>query len=51
VPKLKPSETRRFAIDFAILAGREQVDRAAAEIAGLRNGRQTQFNPQPIRPE
>ncbi len=51
VPKLKPNETRKFAIDFAILAGKEQVDRAAATIAGLQNGRQTQFNPQPIRPE
>ena len=51
VPKLKANETRKFAIDFAILAGRDQVDRAAAEIAGVQNGRQTQFNPQPIRPE
>jgi hypothetical protein len=51
VPKLKPNETRRFAIDFAILAGNEQVDRAAAEITRLQNGLQTRFNPQPIRPE
>src|SRR6266540_1234117 len=51
VPKLKPNETRKFAIDFAILAGKEQVDRAGAVIAGFQNGRQTQFNPQPIRPE
>ena len=51
VPKLKPNETRKFAIDFAILAGKEQVDRSVAVIAGFQNGRQTQFNPQPIRPE
>jgi hypothetical protein len=51
VPKLKPNETRKFAIDFAILAGKEQVDRAAAVIAGFQSGRQAQFNPQPIRPE
>ncbi len=51
VPKLKSNETRKFAIDFAILAGKEQVDRAAAAIAGFQSGRQTQFNPQPIRIE
>lgn len=50
-PKLKPNETRGFAIDFAILAGKEKVDRAAAVIAGFQSGRQTQFNTQPIRPE
>ncbi len=51
VPKLKASETRKFAIDFAILAGKEHVDRATAEITKVKNGRQAQFNPQPIRPE
>jgi len=51
VPKLKPNETRKFAIDFSILAGKEEVDRAAAVISGFQNGRQTQFNPQPIRLE
>jgi hypothetical protein len=51
VPKLKSNETRKFAIDFAILAGKEQVDRSGAVIASFQNGRQTQFNPQPIRPE
>jgi hypothetical protein len=51
VPKLKSNEARRFAIDFAILAGKNEVDRAVAGIAGYQNGRQTQLNPQPIRPE
>jgi Domain of unknown function (DUF4432) len=51
VPKLKPNEARGFAIDFAIHAGKAEVDRAVAIIAGLQNGHQTQFNPQPIRPE
>jgi uncharacterized protein DUF4432 len=51
VPKLKPNETRKFAIDFAILAGKDQVDRSGAVIAGFQSGRQTLFNPQPIRPE
>ena len=51
VPMLKSNETRKFAIDFAILAGKDEVDRAGSVIAGLQNGRQTQFNPQPIRPE
>jgi Domain of unknown function (DUF4432) len=51
VPRLKSNETRKFGIDFAILAGKEQIDRAAAVIASFRNSRQTQFNPQPIKPE
>ena len=51
VPKLKPNQTRKFAIDFAILAGKEQIDRSVAAIAGFQSGHQTQFNPQPIRPE
>jgi hypothetical protein len=51
VPKLKPNETRKFAIDFAILAGSEQVNRAAVNIADFQGARQTRFNPQPIRVE
>lgn len=51
VPKLKPNETRKFAIDFAIHAGKESVDRAAAEISRLQAGRQTRFNQQPIKVE
>ena len=51
VPMLKSNETRKFAIDFSILAGKEEVDRTVAVIAGFQNGRKTQFNPQPIRPE
>ncbi|MGE0130663.1 MAG: aldose 1-epimerase family protein [Blastocatellales bacterium] len=51
VPKLKPNETRKFAIDFAIHAGKESVDRVAAEISRLQAGRQTQFNQQPIKDE
>ncbi len=51
VPKLKLNEARRFAIDFAIHAGKEGVDRAAAEISRLQAGRQTQFNQQPIKVE
>jgi Domain of unknown function (DUF4432) len=51
VPKLKPGESRTFAIDFAILAGREPIEREAAKIAALQAGRQTQVNSQPIKPE
>jgi len=51
VPKLKPNETRKFAIDVAIHAGKADVDRAAARISGLQAGRQPQLNPQVIRPE
>jgi hypothetical protein len=51
VPKLKPNEARKFAIDFALLAGNEQVNRATAVIAGFQGIRQTQLNPQPIKVE
>jgi hypothetical protein len=51
VPKLKPGETRRFAIDVGIHAGKQSVEQTAAAIAKLQAGRQTQLNPQPIKPE
>ncbi|MFN0084140.1 MAG: aldose 1-epimerase family protein [Blastocatellia bacterium] len=51
VPKLKPGEARAFAIDFTILDTRAVVDREAAAIRALRGDRQTQLNPQPIKPE
>ncbi|HEY6400817.1 MAG TPA: aldose 1-epimerase family protein, partial [Blastocatellia bacterium] len=51
VPKLKPNETRKFAIGFQILAGKEQVNRTAALIQGYQSIRPTKLNPQPIRPE
>ncbi|MCI0338263.1 MAG: aldose 1-epimerase family protein [Acidobacteria bacterium] len=51
VPKLKPNETRKFAIDFAIHVGKESVENAAEQIAKLQAGRQTHFNSQPIKGE
>jgi uncharacterized protein DUF4432 len=51
VPKLKPNETRKFAIGFQILAGNEQVNRTAALIQGYQSLLPTKLNPQPIRPE
>jgi len=51
VPKLKPGETRRFAIDVGIHAGKQNVEQTAAAIARLQAGRQTQLNPQPIKTE
>ncbi|MDX2029582.1 MAG: aldose 1-epimerase family protein [Blastocatellia bacterium] len=51
VPKLKPGETRGFAIDFTILDSRAGVDRETAAIRALQGNRQTQLNPQPIKPE
>ncbi len=51
VPRLKPNEARKFAIEVAIHAGKSEVDRAAMLISGLQAGRQTQLNPQVIRPE
>jgi hypothetical protein len=49
VPKLKPAETRKFEVEVAIHTGRENTDRAASEISRLQSGRQTKFNPQPIK--
>lgn len=51
VPKLKPGETRGFAIDFTLLDSKAGVDREAAAIRALQGNRQTQLNPQPIKPE
>ncbi|HEU0173072.1 MAG TPA: aldose 1-epimerase family protein [Blastocatellia bacterium] len=51
VPKLKPNESRKFAINFEILAGNEQVNRTAALIQGYQGPLPTRLNPQPIRPE
>lgn len=51
VPKLKPNETRRFAIDFGIHTSKQNVEQVAAQIAKLQAGRQTQLNPQPIKIE
>jgi hypothetical protein len=50
VPKLKPNETRKFAIDFSILNDKAGVERAAAEIAKLQGGRAMQIVDTPIRP-
>src|SRR5262249_30953304 len=49
VPMLKSNETRKFAIDFSILAGKEEVDRTVAVIARFPNVPKTYFHPQPIR--
>jgi hypothetical protein len=51
LPKLRPDETRRFAIDFAIHIGKEGVARVSAQIDRLQAGRPTQFAAQPIKVE
>jgi hypothetical protein len=51
VPKLKPNETRKFVIDFAIHTGQEEVDRNSSQIAKLQAGRRTLFSSQPIKVE
>ncbi len=51
VPKLNPGETRRFAIDFGIHTGKQNVEQMAARISKLQAGRQTQLNPQPLKAE
>lgn len=51
VPKLKPNETRKFAIEFGICNGKQSVEQTAAAISKLQAGRQTKLNPQVIKPE
>jgi len=51
VPKLGPRESRSFALEVAIHAGKSDVERTATAITKLQSGRQTQINPQPIRVE
>src|SRR5262245_30306989 len=51
VPKLGPRESRGFALDVAIQAGKSDVEQAATAITKLQAGRQTQINPQPIKVE
>ncbi len=51
VPKLKPNESRKFAIEFGIHSGKQSVEQAAAGISKLQAGRQAQLNPQPIKVE
>lgn len=51
VPKLKPNETRQFAIDVAILSGKEQVNRSKVLITDLQANQQPKLNPQPIKVE
>ena len=49
VPKLKPGESRQFAIDFAIHAGKDNVKRAAEQINRLQAGRKTQVDAEPAK--
>lgn len=49
VPKLKPHESVRFAIDFAIHSNNDEVSRAAAEINRIQAGRQTQVIKEPTK--
>ena len=51
VPKLKPNETRQFAIEVAILAGKEAVNRSTSLINDLQAKQQPILNPQPIKAE
>jgi hypothetical protein len=51
VPRLAPHQSRRFAIDFAIHTGKEDVRRAAETIVKLQGGQSAKLNPQPIKVE
>lgn len=49
--KLKPDETRKFAIDFTIYDNPQAIERETARINALAGGRQMQVNSQPIKVE
>ena len=51
VPKLKPNETRSFAIEVAILSGKEEVRRSQARIAALQAKQLPKLNPEVIKAE
>lgn len=51
VPKLKPNETRQFAIEVAILSGKEEVRRSQARIATLQAKQPPKLNPEVIKAE
>jgi peroxiredoxin len=48
VPKLAPHQSRSFTIDFALHAGKDQVNAAADEIALIWAGRRTQVDATPL---
>ena len=49
--KLKPNETRRFAIDVGLHANKDDIARAAAQIKALQGNQQTQVVAQPVKAE
>jgi hypothetical protein len=49
VPKLKPGETRRFAIDVGLHTTNEAVRAVENDIGRIQNGRPTQIDPAPER--
>jgi hypothetical protein len=51
VPRLAPHASRRFAIDFAIHTGKDDVRRAADAIIKLQGGQLPTLNPTPIKVE
>jgi hypothetical protein len=51
VPKLKPNETRQFAIEVAILAGKDEVNRGKAVITNLQAKQAPKLNPKVIKAE
>jgi len=48
VPKLAPHQSRMFTIDFALHAGKGQVEAVASEITKIQSGRKTRINTDPL---
>lgn len=49
VPKLKPGESRQFAIEYAIHSGKEQVQGAVERVKRIQAGRKTQVDTEPAK--
>jgi hypothetical protein len=47
VPKLKPGQSRKFVIDFEVLADKQAVAAVAADIKKIQNDRETQVDRKP----
>ena len=51
VPKLHAGQSRLFVIDYAILTGETEVERAAEEISRIQGGRKTRVDAEPVKVE
>lgn len=51
VPKLKPGQSRQFALDFSLHTGKAEVEKTAKQILKIQDGRKTQVDTEPAAAE